>query len=71
MAGTLLILAIVAAVTAIVPKEWTTADGRPISGLLVYYMIAKGLLLTHYYYDTFLFTRRDELAVAEVAPAAA
>lgn len=32
-----------------------------ISLLLWYYMIAKGLLLTHYYYDTFLFTQRDEV----------
>lgn len=37
-----------------------------ISMLLWYYMIGKGLLLTHYYYDTFLFTRRDEIT----APAA-
>jgi hypothetical protein len=69
--GTLLIIGLVYGLTAVMPKGWVGVDGKPISGLLIYYMIAKGLLLTHYYYDTFLFTRRDELAVAEVAPAAA
>lgn len=57
--GTVLIIGIVFGVAAIVP---TRADGTPIvSELLIYYMIGKGLLLTHYYYDTFLFTQKDEL----------
>jgi hypothetical protein len=34
-------------------------------------MIAKGLLLTHYYYDTFLFTQRDELTTPVSSTAAA
>ncbi|HEX5135485.1 MAG TPA: hypothetical protein VFY93_00805 [Planctomycetota bacterium] len=71
VAGTVLIIGIVFGVAAIVPRG---ADGRPIvSELLIYYMIGKGLLLTHYYYDTFLFTQRDELSAAPPAttPAAA
>jgi len=42
-----------------------------VSELLAYYMVGKGLLLTHYYYDTFLFTQRDELAAPLPAPMAA
>jgi hypothetical protein len=44
-----------------------------ISPLLAYYMVGKGLLLVHYYYDTFLFTQADELVPmpARGAPAAA
>jgi hypothetical protein len=68
--GTLAIVGLVAAVAYAIPASWTTADGRPISGLLVYYMIAKGLLLTHYYYDTFLFTQRDELTAPGPVPVA-
>jgi hypothetical protein len=34
-------------------------------------MIGKGLLLTHYYYDTFLFTQRDELSAPFPAAAPA
>ena len=67
--GTLLIIGLVFGISAIVPRG---ADGKPIvSELLVYYMIGKGLLLTHYYYDTFLFTQRDELSVPSPATAAA
>jgi len=39
-----------------------------LSMLLAYYMIAKGLLLSHYYYDTFLFTQRDELTTPRLVP---
>jgi hypothetical protein len=42
-----------------------------ISPLLAYYMVGKGLLLVHYYYDTFLFTQRDVLRMPAAAPAAA
>jgi len=69
VAGTGAIIGIIYAVEAVMP---TGADGKPvISMLLVYYMIGKGFLLTHYYYDTFLFTQRDELAVPGVAPVTA
>lgn len=34
-----------------------------VSQLLIYYMVAKGVLLSHYYYDTFLFTRQDEVTL--------
>jgi hypothetical protein len=44
--------------------------GRP-SELLTYYMIGKGLLLAHYYYDTFLFTQEDELTRPDAVPAGA
>jgi hypothetical protein len=70
VAGTALVIGIVIAITAVMPKA---ADGKS-NGLLIYYMIANGLLLTHYYYDTFLFTQRDELSAplpASAAPAAA
>jgi hypothetical protein len=39
--------------------------------LLAYYVIGKSFLLAHYYYDTFLFTRRDELTAPAPLPAAA
>jgi hypothetical protein len=39
--------------------------------LLVYYMIGKGLLLSHYYYDTFLFTQKDELTAPATVTVAA
>ena len=42
-----------------------------VSILLAYYMFGKGLLLAHYYYDTFLFTQQDELTVPVPVPAAA
>jgi len=42
-----------------------------VSELLAYYMVGKGLLLTHYYYDTFLFTQKDELAAPAPLPAPA
>ena len=42
-----------------------------VSELLAYYMVGKGLLLTHYYYDTFLFTQRDELTAPAPLPAIA
>jgi hypothetical protein len=70
VAGTALVIGIVIAITAVLPKA---AAGKS-HGLLIYYMIANGLLLTHYYYDTFLFTQRDELTTplpASAAPAAA
>jgi len=69
VAGTVLIIGIVFGVAAIVPRN---AAGEPVvSELLIYYMIGKGLLLTHYYYDTFLFTQRDELSAPVPAPATA
>jgi len=42
-----------------------------IDPLLAYYALGKGLLLVHYYYDTFLFTQDDELRVAMPVAAAA
>jgi hypothetical protein len=66
VAGTALIIGIVTAISALLPKA---ADGKS-HGLLIYYMIANGLLLTHYYYDTFLFTQRDELTTPVRAGAA-
>ncbi len=67
--GTVFIVGLVYGIAAIVPKR---ADGSPVvSELLIYYMIGKGLLLTHYYYDTFLFTQRDELTTPLPATAAA
>lgn len=36
--------------------------------LLAYYMVGKGVLLTHYYYDTFLFTQRDEITSPSTIP---
>ena len=42
-----------------------------ISKLLTFYMIGKGLLLSHYYYDTFLFTQEDELTRPGSMPAPA
>jgi len=41
-----------------------------VSILLAYYMLGKGLLLAHYYYDTFLFTQRDELTAPAPVPVA-
>lgn len=71
VAGTGLIVGLVYGIGALVPETFTGADGKPIaSTLLIYYMIGKGLLLTHYYYDTFLFTQRDELSAPSAAPAA-
>jgi hypothetical protein len=58
---------ITAAVVAVIylVSEWAVPTFWPehteVSFLLAYYMIGKGLLLSHYYYDTFLFTQRDEL----------
>lgn len=67
--GTVFIIGLVFGISAIVPRG---ADGKPIiSELLVYYMIGKGLLLTHYYYDTFLFTQRDDLSAPAPATTAA
>jgi hypothetical protein len=34
-----------------------------VSFLLAYYMLGKGILLMHYYFDSFLFTRNDEITV--------
>jgi hypothetical protein len=63
IAGTGAVIGVIFGVHALVPQ---------VSMLLLYYMIAKGLLLTHYYYDTFLFTQRDELSVpARMEPVAA
>jgi len=42
-----------------------------LSPLLAYYMVGKGLLLCHYYYDTFLFTQADELTTPAPVPVAA
>lgn len=67
VAGTALIIGIVSVITAMLP---TAATGKS-HGLLIYYMIANGLLLTHYYYDTFLFTQRDELTASVPAGATA
>jgi hypothetical protein len=67
VATTGVILGIIYGVKAILESTM----GRPVDLLLVYYMIAKGLLLTHYYYDTFLFTQRDELVVPGARPALA
>jgi len=67
VAGTAMIIGIVLAIASFVPKG---ADGKS-QGLLIYYMIANGLLLTHYYYDTFLFTQRDELSAPVSVPVAA
>jgi len=41
-----------------------------VSFLLAYYMFGKGFLLTHYYYDTFLFTQSDELTEPSPQPVA-
>jgi len=67
VAGTGLVIGIVMGITAVLPEA---AAGKS-NGLLIYYMIANGLLLTHYYYDTFLFTQRDELTTPLPATAAA
>jgi hypothetical protein len=44
-----------------------------VSFLLAYYMLGKGILLMHYYFDSFLFTREDEVTLprpgARPAPA--
>ena len=56
VAGTGAVIGLIYGIHALVPG---------ISMLLVYYMIGKGLLLTHYYYDTFLFTRRDEVTAPQ------
>jgi hypothetical protein len=47
------------------------ASGLQVSYLLAYYMFGKGFLLTHYYYDTFLFTQKDELTAPAPVPAPA
>jgi hypothetical protein len=66
VAGTVLIIGVVFGVAALARHYGITTLGagehKIPSELLIYYMIGKGLLLTHYYYDTFLFTQRDELA---------
>jgi hypothetical protein len=71
VAGTVLIIGIVFGLAALARHFGITTLGagqhKQPSEMLVYYMIGKGLLLTHYYYDTFLFTQRDELS----APGAA
>ncbi len=66
VAGTALIIGIVFVISVVVPK----GSGGKSHGMLIYYMIANGLLLTHYYYDTFLFTQRDELSTPLPATAA-
>jgi hypothetical protein len=56
VAGTGVVIGLIYGVQVLFPS---------LSLLLIYYMIGKGLLLTHYYYDTFLFTRRDEVTVPQ------
>jgi len=62
VAGTLLLIGILIGMKGLFPN---------VSLLLLYYMIGKGLLLSHYYYDTFLFTQRDELTTPRPALAPA
>lgn len=71
VAGTVLIIGIVFGLAALARHFGITTLGagehKQPSEMLIYYMIGKGLLLTHYYYDTFLFTQRDELSVPGAA----
>ncbi|MGQ0614258.1 MAG: hypothetical protein ACT4PV_11025 [Planctomycetaceae bacterium] len=64
-------LAAVAGTSAVVGLILLVTHLFPLSELLAYYMVAKGLLLTHYYYDTFLFTQKDELTAPAPLPAVA
>jgi hypothetical protein len=66
VAGTGAVIGLIYGIHAVFPVQ-IDAEGksRGLSFLLIYYMIGKGLLLTHYYYDTFLFTRRDEVTVPQ------
>ena len=68
VAGTVLLIGVVFGLAALAKHYGITTMGQSkvTSELLIYYMLGKGFLLTHYYYDTFLFTRRDEIT----APAA-
>jgi hypothetical protein len=75
VAGTVLIVGLVFGLAALARHSGITTLGagehKQPSEMLIYYMIGKGLLLTHYYYDTFLFTQRDELTTPLPAAAAA
>jgi hypothetical protein len=73
VAGTVLIIGLVFGLAAVARHFGITTLGagahKQPSELLIYYMVGKGLLLTHYYYDTFLFTQRDELSAPAQAGA--
>ncbi|MDH3591173.1 MAG: hypothetical protein OER88_04805 [Planctomycetota bacterium] len=57
----------VLATLGLVGAIYLAAEIPGVTVLLAYYMLGKGVLLTHYYYDTFLFTQNDELT--QPAPA--
>ena len=69
VAATAGLVALIEGFTMVVP--YIFPGHEEISWLLAYYMIGKGLLLAHYYYDTFLFTQSDELTIPAAAAAAA